>query len=499
MKILVLGGSVFLSREVAVQAMARGHEVTCANRGSSGSHPEGARHVVLDRAVDTDPAAGPWAELAAADGGWDAVVDVSRTPSWVRTALAALGDVAGHWTFVSTINVYAELDRPGGTPADTPLQVPPGPDEGDHGDLDDTADPEGYGRNKVACEHAVRERMGGRAFVVRPGLIVGPGDPSGRFTYWPVRLARGGRVLAPAPASDPVQVIDARDLAAWIVLAAETGLAGDFDGVGPVQPRDAALRAVAEGVGATDVDWVWADPETLETLDVAPWSGPRSLPLWIPGTELAGMIARSDAPSTAAGLAGRPLAETARDTLDWVSATPEAKVTGLTEAQEADVLTALDLKPRSRVVHAALVRAGLPGRIVTLPGAATTAPLAAEALGCEVGAIANSLIFLADGEPLLVMASGARRVDTEALARLLGKGEIGRASAEQVRAATGQAIGGVAPVGHPAPVPTVVDTSLRAYDQVWAAGGTPHTVFPMTYAELVALTGGTEVDVPAQA
>ncbi len=131
---------------------------------------------------------------------------------------------------------------------------------------------------------------------------------------------------------------------------------------------------------------------------------------------------------------------------------------------------------------------------MTLPGAATTAPLAAAALGCEVGAIANSLVFLADGEPVLVMASGGRRVDTDALAGLLGKSRIERADAAAVRAATGQAIGGVAPLGHPSPLPTVVDSALRAHEQVWAAGGTPHTVFPMTFEELVSLTHGQVLD-----
>lgn len=126
-----------------------------------------------------------------------------------------------------------------------------------------------------------------------------------------------------------------------------------------------------------------------------------------------------------------------------------------------------------------------------LPDAAHTAPLAAAALGIEVGAIANSLVFWSDDEPLLVMTSGAHRVDTAALATRLGRGSIVRASAEQVRAATGQAIGGVAPVGHPSPLITIIDPDLAAFPEIWAAGGTPETVFPMTYDELVRLTGGT--------
>ncbi|BDV31202.1 YbaK/EbsC family protein [Microbacterium terricola] len=149
------------------------------------------------------------------------------------------------------------------------------------------------------------------------------------------------------------------------------------------------------------------------------------------------------------------------------------------------------LSPRSRLVHDSLRSAGVMGEIVVLPDAAATAPLAAAALGVEVGAIANSLVFRCDDEALLVMTSGAHRVDTAALAERLGRGPIRRATPEQVREATGQAIGGVAPTGHPAPIVTIVDEALAAFDEIWAAGGTPHTVFPLTFDELVRLTGGT--------
>lgn len=148
------------------------------------------------------------------------------------------------------------------------------------------------------------------------------------------------------------------------------------------------------------------------------------------------------------------------------------------------------LPHRSRLVHDALRAAGIEGDIVVLPDAAATAVLAAEALGVEVGAIANSLVFWSDGEPLLVMTSGAHRVDTAALAGRIGRASIKRASPEQVREATGQAIGGVAPTGHPSPLTTVVDEDLAQYPEIWAAGGTPHTVFPTTFGQLVALTGG---------
>lgn len=149
-----------------------------------------------------------------------------------------------------------------------------------------------------------------------------------------------------------------------------------------------------------------------------------------------------------------------------------------------------ELSPRSRIVAERLAEAGITGQIVVLPDSAATAALAAAAVQVEVGAIANSLVFWSDGEPLLVMTSGAHRVDTAALATRLGRSKIVRATPEQVREATGQAIGGVAPTGHPAPVTTVVDEHLAEYPQLWAAGGTPHTVFPLTFDELVRLTGG---------
>jgi prolyl-tRNA editing enzyme YbaK/EbsC (Cys-tRNA(Pro) deacylase) len=137
----------------------------------------------------------------------------------------------------------------------------------------------------------------------------------------------------------------------------------------------------------------------------------------------------------------------------------------------------------------------VPGRVVELPERAATAAAAAAQLGCEVGAIANSLVFGADGAPLLVMTSGAHRVDTARVAALVGASAVKRADADSVRAWTGQVIGGVAPVGHPAPIRTLVDTWLDKYDVIWAAAGHPHTVFPTSYAELLRITNGTPADV----
>lgn len=154
-----------------------------------------------------------------------------------------------------------------------------------------------------------------------------------------------------------------------------------------------------------------------------------------------------------------------------------------------------DLPERSRQVAEALNGLGAQGRVRELPASTRTAAEAAEALGCEVGAIANSLVFMADEKPLLVMTSGRHKVDVALLAERLGKAKIRRAKAEEVREATGQAIGGVAPIGHPVPVETVVDPALADYPQLWAAGGTPNTIFPTDHAELLRITGGAEAAV----
>lgn len=153
------------------------------------------------------------------------------------------------------------------------------------------------------------------------------------------------------------------------------------------------------------------------------------------------------------------------------------------------------LPARSRIVHERLAAAGIRNRVVVLPGSARTAALAAAAIGCEVGAIANSLVLVADGEPILVMTSGAHRVDFGVLAQSIGADAVAMAPAAIVREATGQVIGGVAPVGHPAPLRTYLDEDLRGYDEIWTAGGTPETVMPLTFDQLETLTRGATIRV----
>jgi len=319
MKLLVLGGSVFLSQAVASDAVRRGHDVTCANRGTSGSVPDGATLVVWDR---TEPVP------AAIGDDFDAVVDVGRYPSWTRSAVAALP--SAHWVFVSTVNVYSDESTPGGRPGTLPLREPL------HEDVDLAVNMEAYGPMKVACEQIVRDGAASTT-VIRPGLIVGPGDPSGRFTYWPARMADGGEVLAPGRPDDSTQVIDVHDLATWIVDAAESRMTGDYDGVGHATTMADVLSAVAEGCGA-EVTLTWVPQEFLTEQGVEPWVGPDSLPLWLPRPEYDGMTAHDATPSYDAGLVTRSVADTARETRAWLQATPDANVTGMTREREAEVL-----------------------------------------------------------------------------------------------------------------------------------------------------------------
>jgi hypothetical protein len=175
--------------------------------------------------------------------------------------------------------------------------------------------------------------------VIRPGLIVGPGDPSGRFSYWPRRLAAGGEVLAPGSPDDAMQVADVRDLAAWAVTGCERRTTGVYDGVGPSMPLVDLLAQCADGV-SSDLSWTWVDQEFLTEHEVEPWAGPGSIPLWLPRPEYDGLPAHDGQPSFDAGLTVRPLADTTRDTLTWLETTPEAPVSGIGPGREQELLTA---------------------------------------------------------------------------------------------------------------------------------------------------------------
>ncbi|QDB78555.1 reductase [Georgenia wutianyii] len=290
-RVLVLGGTAWLGREVARVALAAGAEVVCLARGVSGTVPDGARLVVADR---TRP--GAYADL---DGEWDDVVELAYEPEPVESALAALAGRARHWTLVSSVSVYRDNDAPGA-------------DEG--AAVVDPVDLTDYAQAKVAAERATAAALGERLHVVRPGLIVGPGDPSDRFGYWPARLLRGGQVLTPTLAGRHVQVIDVADLAAWIVTAGLRGAGGVVDAVGHSHPLTDVLAEIAAAAGVDGVR-VPAEDEWLLARGVRHWAGPRSLPLWLP-PDMGGMMQRSNAAYLAAGGSVRPLADTIARVLD---------------------------------------------------------------------------------------------------------------------------------------------------------------------------------------
>jgi 2'-hydroxyisoflavone reductase len=301
MRLLILGGTVFLGRALVEAALQHGHDVALFNRGHTNPDlfPE-VEKLRGDRSVD----------LSVLDGRrWDAVIDTSGyVPRVVRASAKKLAQTVDHYTFVSTISVYADTGQPGlredaavGTLADPTVEQVTG---------------ETYGPLKALCEQAVGEVMPGRALIVRPGLIVGPHDPTDRFTYWPVRVAEGGAVLAPGRPGRPVQIIDVRDLAEWLVRGAQEGLTGVYNATGPAQRTSMAdLLAACKASSGSDATFEWVDDAFLLERGVAPWS---DLPLWIPDSagEHIGMLAVDNSRALAAGLMFRSLEEVVATTLD---------------------------------------------------------------------------------------------------------------------------------------------------------------------------------------
>lgn len=329
MKVLIIGGTRFLGRHVVDALQAREHVVTLLTRGRTNPdlYPS-----VDHRIGDRDGG------LAVLDGGeWDAVVDTcGYVPRVVRASTDALAGRVGRYAFVSTISVYA--DDPAGVEGDGPDEDAP------VGVLDDpaveTVDGQTYGPLKALCEFEVRRAFGPRALVVRPGVIVGPHDPTDRFTYWPARFDRGGAFIAPEGPDAPLQYIDARDLGAWIVRAIEGGIGGTYNAVGPTPAATFgdlfAACAAATGGAASPA---WLDLPTLAAHGIRPWS---DLPLWLPPGERA-LMRSSNARAVDAGLKFRSLASTVSDTLAWHRARPAnvALAAGLSPEREAEVLAAL--------------------------------------------------------------------------------------------------------------------------------------------------------------
>lgn len=327
-RVLVLGGTAWLGRLVAEGARDVGHEVTVLARGASGPAPEGVHVVTADR----DDADG----LVAVTGRpWDVVVELTSTPSRARRAVVALAPTTTRWIAVSTTSVYADTATTGGD--ETAATVVP---------VDDDDEDAPYAEAKVAVERAVVEGAGaGRVLVLRAGLLGGPGDLSGRSGWWPWRASRPGVLLAPDDPGLPTQLVDARDVAAFVVAqvtAGAAGVTGVLDVVGPVVPFAEHLATALEVAGRARDDVVLVPPGRLADLGVQPWAGPSSLPLWLPRPGHDGFVSRSGAAARDSGLACRPLVETLRDVLAWERRRDDQpRRAGLTTDDERRVLAGL--------------------------------------------------------------------------------------------------------------------------------------------------------------
>ncbi len=338
LKILVLGGTGFLGPQFVDVARAHGHTLTLFNRGKTnperfaGDDYQDVEQLHGDRKTDMSALEG--------DRRWDAVLDTSAyLPADVARSTGLLGKRVGQYVIVSTISVYAKTDTPGQDESAPLIELP------DPNVTEVTG--ETYGGLKALCEKAAQDRMPGRVTVVRPGLIVGPGDHTDRFTYWPARADRGGEILAPGSAADPTQFIDVRDLAAFLLTTIERRHVGIYNADAPAGKltmgellktcQDVARERKAP---ASTLTWVAAD--FLEAQKVSPW---QDMPAWIPAQgEYAGFGRISSAKAQVAGLTWRPLRDTVRDTLDYWRSLPDARrakpKAGLAPEREAEVLKA---------------------------------------------------------------------------------------------------------------------------------------------------------------
>jgi nucleoside-diphosphate-sugar epimerase len=320
-RILILGGTVFLGRHVAAEALARGHEVSLFTRGIHGAELfPGAEHLRGDRTGDLNALRG---------GEWDVVVDTSGMAGEdVAASAAVLADRVRHYVFVSSVNAHP----------DWPEQPV---DEGSRTWEDDELDD--YGAQKAACERAAEAAMPGRVTVVRAGLLCGPHDPMNRLAYWIGRIAKGGDVLAPGDPERAVQLIDARDLAAWMLDAGERGIGGAFCATAPagVTPMRAVLEAASAATGS-GARLIWVPDDELKAAGIEPWD---ELPLWIPEADAPGTWRVATNKAEAHGLRCRPVAQTVADTWAWLAAGGDEdagaphRARGLDPARELDVLS----------------------------------------------------------------------------------------------------------------------------------------------------------------
>jgi len=337
-KLLILGGTGFIGPNTVKYALARGHEVTILTRGKSGTKVDGVEHIIADREGDMG---------MLSRRKWDAVLDNNaRDYRWVQRSTKALKDSTPHYVFVSSISAYrtatmsyATADQVRMEPVEESYELfspPAGFKDGDEAP---------YGLTKAMSERLVHAAFPGRATIVRPGLIVGPTDPTDRFTYWPVRVDQGGEVLAPGNPNHASQVIDQRDLTEWIVRLAEDGTMGDFNATGPTTRMTfAEMLAGCRAVTSTPVSFTWVPESFLAEQKARIWS---EIPAWAPGDPLMYVSVKR---AVAAGLTYRPFAVTALDTLEWDKSRPaaerEKRAAGMTRARESELLAAWRQKQR---------------------------------------------------------------------------------------------------------------------------------------------------------
>lgn len=332
--LLILGGTGFIGPHQVEYARRRGHRLTLFNRGRTN----------VDAFPDVEKLEGDRdGKLEALKGRrWDAVIDNSGyVPRHVRDSATLLRDQVDRYLFISTLSVFADFSKANDEDSPlAPLTEPGSEDVGKH-----------YGALKALCEREVSAAFGDRSTIVRPGLIVGPGDTTDRFTYWPVRIDRGGEVLAPGSPTDPVLIIDVRDLAEWCVHLVEQSVSGVYNAVGPATRLTmgemlSGIRSVTTS-GAT---LTWVDADFLAEQKVRPWA---DMPVWFPPRgEMGGFGLFKRDRAIARGLTFRPLAVTARDTLDWFATLPadrRAKLrAGIAAEREREVLAAWHARPSRR-------------------------------------------------------------------------------------------------------------------------------------------------------